>query len=298
MRIFITGATGFVGSALVVELINAGHQVIGMARSEAGAQALAAAGAQVHRGDLGDLESLRQGAALSDGVIHTAFNHDFSKFLASCAADRGIIEALGGALAGSSRPLIVTSAIAVAQTAPGQPAVEGNPAQDSAKFPRAATEEAAAAVAALGVNVSMVRLSQVHDTLKQGLVTELVKLARATGSSAYVGEGGNRWSAAPLGDVARLYRLALEKQQPGAVYHAVAEEGVPLREIAEVVARGLRVPALSIPAEQVAAHFGWLAKFAALDMRASSAQTRERLGWHPTGPGLIADLEQMRYTQA
>lgn len=302
MRVFVTGATGFIGSALVPELIRAGHQVLGLSRSDAGAQSLIAAGAQVHRGDLADLESLRSGAAQSDGVIHCAFNHDFSKFVENCEMDRRAIEALGSVLegstlSGSARPLLVTSGLAL--LAEGRAATEDDnpPAPDPVTYPRA-SEAAAAALAARGVNVSVVRLPQVHDPVKQGLVSHLVRLAREKRLSAFVGDGSNRWAAAHILDVARLYRLALEKQVAGARYHAVAEEGVPLREIAEVIGRGLKVPVVAMSAEQVAPHFGWLAPFAGHDLVASSAQTQKRLGWHPAGPGLIADLEQMSYSEA
>jgi nucleoside-diphosphate-sugar epimerase len=294
MRIFLTGATGFIGSAIVPELINAGHQVLGLTRSEAGAQALIAAGAAVHRGDLEDLESLRSGAAACDGVIHTAFNHDFSKFLENCENDRRAIEAMGSVLVGSDRPLIITSGTGMGNTAPGQPATEDmfNPHHPN---PRRASELAGVSVAEQGVNVSVVRLPQVHDPVKQGLITYAVALAREKGVSAYVGDGLNRWPAVHVLDTARLYRLAVEKQEAGARYHAVAEEGVGVRAIAEVIGRGLKVPAVSLSLDEAAVHFGWLAGFVGLDMPASSAQTRERLGWHPTGPGLIADLEEMRF---
>jgi nucleoside-diphosphate-sugar epimerase len=295
MRIFLTGATGFIGSAIVPELINAGHQVIGLTRSEAGAQSLKAAGAEAHRGDLEDLESLRSGAAKSDGVIHCAFNHDFSKFVENCEMDKRAIEALGDVLVGSDRPLLITSGTGMGNAAPGQAATEDH-FDSNHPNPRKASEVAGAAVAKRGVNVSVVRLPQVHDTVKQGLITYAVQLAREKGVSAYIGEGLNRWPAAHVLDVARLYRLAVEKQAPGARYNAVAEEGVPMRQIAEVVGRGLKVPVVSLSPEEAPAHFGWLAMFAGFDMPASSAQTRQRLGWHPTGPGLIADLEQMRYS--
>ena len=298
MRIFVTGATGFIGSAIVRELIDAGHQVLGLTRSDAGAKSLTAAGAQVHRGNLDDLESLRSGAAAADGAIHTAFNHDFSKYVANCETDRHVIEAIGSVLAGSGRPLIITSGTGMANGVPGQLAVEENVAASSAAVPRAASEEAAASVAARGVNVSVVRLPQVHNRVKQGLVTYAIGLAREKGVSAFAGDGLNRWPAAHVLDTARLYRLALEKQKAGARYHAVAEEGVPLRDIAEVIGRGLKVPVVALSPEEAAAHFGWLGAFVGRDVPASSAQTQERLGWHPTGPGLIADLEQMRYFEA
>ncbi len=297
MNVFVTGATGFIGSAVVRELLTAGHQVLGLARSEAGAKALTAAGAKVHRGDLEDLESLRSGAANSDAVIHLAFNHDFSKFAANCEADRRVIEALGAALAGSDRLLIVTSGTGMGSAGSGQLRTENDPPVSSKVIPRAASEEAAASVAAKGVRVAVVRLPQVHDTVKQGLVTYAIQIAREKGVSAYVGDGRNRWPAAHLLDTAHLYRLALEKTNSSATYHAVAEEGVPARDIAEVIGRGLNVPVVSIASEEAAGHFGWLAHFVAWDIAASSAQTREKLGWNPTGPSLITDLENMRYSQ-
>jgi len=294
MRVFVTGATGFIGSRIVRELIDAGHRVLGLTRSDAGAQSLIAAGAEVHRGSLEDLESLRSGAAQAEAVIHTAFNHDFSKFAANCEDDKRAIEALGDALAGSNRTLIVTSGIGA--LAPGRLATEDIEVTLHPAMPRV-SEQTALAQVARGVNVSVVRLPQVHDTLKQGLVSYTIQLAREKGVSPYIGEGFNRWAAAHVLDVAHLYRLALEKREPGARYHAVAEEGLSMREIAEVIGRGLKVPVVSITPEEASAHFGWLAIFAGLDMPASSAQTREKLGWSPTGPGLITDLENMRYFQ-
>jgi nucleoside-diphosphate-sugar epimerase len=303
MRVFVTGATGFIGSAIVPELIDAGHHVIGLVRSDAGAKSLAAAGAEVYRGDLEDLESLRSGAANSDAVIHTAFNHDFSKYMANCEADARVIEALGDALAGSGRLLIVTSGTGMVTSAPGIPATEHDPPASSKVIPRAASEEAAASVAARGVRVAIVRLPQVHDTVKQGLVTYGIQVAREKGVAAYVGEGLNRWPAAHLRDTARLYRLALEKAEAGATYHvdrfhAVAEEGISARAIAEVIGRGLNVPVVSLRPEEAAGHFGWLGMFVARDLPASSVHTRKKLGWNPTGPGLISDLENMRYVTA
>ena len=294
MRVFVTGATGFIGSAVVKELVNAGHQVLGMARSDAGAKSLTAAGVKVHRGDLEDLESLRSGAAASDGVIHTAFVHDFSNFEANCEIDRRAIEALGSALAGSDRPLIVTSASSI--VAPGRLATEDD--RPTPTMPRL-SEPAADSAAAQGVRASIVRLPQVHDTVKQGLVTYLIALAREKGVSAYVGDGRNRWSAVHRHDAAHLYKLALEKGSAGARYHAVAEEGVPLREIAAAIGRGLNVQVVSKSPEEAAAHFGWLGMFVGLDAPASSALTQQRLGWRPTAqPGLIADLDHMRYSAA
>jgi nucleoside-diphosphate-sugar epimerase len=303
MRVFLTGATGFIGSAIIPELINAGHQVLGLTRSDAGAQSLIAAGAGVHRGSLEDPESLRSGAAQSDGVIHCAFDHtafgasDFSKFTQVCEQDRRAIESLGDALRGSGRPLVVTSGTGMGSVVPGQPATEDHFDLNHPN-PRRLSEVAGTAVLERGVNVSVVRLPQVHDTVKQGLITYAVQVAREKGASAYIGEGLNRWPAAHVLDVARLYRLALEKHEPGSRYNAVAEEGISMREIAEVIGRGLKVPVVSLSPEEAQAHFGWLAMFAGFDMPASSAQTRQRLGWRPTGPGLIADLEQMRWPEA
>lgn len=294
MRVFLTGATGFIGSAVLPELLAAGHQVIGLTRSDAGAQALAAAGAQAHRGSLEDLDSLRDGAAQADGVIHCAFDHDFSNFAANCEKDGRAIQALASALAGSDRPLVITSGIGMGAAVAGRPATEDVFNLDH-PHPRKASEIAGAAASAAGVNVSVVRLPQVHDPVKQGFVTYVAAAAREKGVSAYAGDGLNRWSAAHVLDVARLYRLVLERAQPGARYHAVAEEGVAMREIAQVIGEGLKVPVASLSPDETAAHFGWLAGFAALDMPASSDWTRETLGWTPTGPGLIADLKAMDY---
>ncbi|MBV9442193.1 MAG: SDR family oxidoreductase [Acidobacteriaceae bacterium] len=297
MRVFLTGATGFIGSAIVPELIKAGHQVLGLTRSDAGAQSLIAAGAEAHRGSLEDLDSLRRGAAKSDGVIHCAFDHsafgsDFSRFVEVCEKDRPAIEALGDALTGSDRPLLITSGTGLGNAVPGQPATEDH-FDPNHRHPRKASEIAGASVAEHGVNVSVVRLPQVHDTVKQGLVTQAVRVAREKGASAYVGEGLNRWPAAHVLDVAHLYRLALEKHEAGSRYNAVAEEGVSMREIAQIIGRRLKVPVVSLSQQEAQTHFGWLAMFVDVDMPASSAQTRQRLGWRPTGPGIIADLEQM-----
>jgi nucleoside-diphosphate-sugar epimerase len=294
MRVFLTGATGFIGSAIVPELIKAGHQVLGLTRSDAGAQALVAAGAQAHRGSLEDLDSLRAGAAQADGVIHCAFDHDFTNFAANCEKDARAIEALASALAGTDRPLVITSGIGMGSAAEGQPATEDVFNLDH-PHPRKASEIAGAAASAAGVNVSVVRLPQVHDPVKQGFVTYVVATARQNGVSAYAGDGLNRWPAAHVLDVARLYRLALERGQAGARYHAVAEEGVAMRDIAQVIGEGLKLPVASLSPDEAAAHFGWMAAFAGLDMPASSAWTRETLGWNPTGPGLIADLKAMDY---
>jgi len=302
MRVFLTGATGFIGSAIIPELINAGHQVLGLTRSDAGAQSLVAARAGVHRGSLEDPGSLRSGAAQSDGVIHCAFDHgafgasDFSKFAEVCEQDRRAIEALGDGLKGSDRSLVITSGTGMGSAVPGQPATEDyfDPNHPN---PRRLSEVAGATVLERGVNVSVVRLPQVHNTVKQGLITYMVQVAREKGASAYMGDGLNRWSAAHVLDVARLYRLAIDKREPGSRYNAVAEEGVLMREIAEVIGKGLKTPVVSLSREEAQAHFGWLAMFAGIDMPASSVLTRQRLGWHPTGPGLIADLEQMSWAK-
>lgn len=295
MRVFITGATGFIGSAVVNELIGAGHQVLGLTRSDAGAGSLSAAGAEVHRGDLKDLESLRSGAANSDAVIHLGFNHDFSNFQENCEIDRRAIEALGGALAGSDRSLIVTSGTAITGPTPGRLATEDDPPYTGpGAVPRIASELAAASIAERGVRVSVVRLPQVHDPEKQGLVTYAVALAGEKGVSAFIGEGANRWPAVHRLDAAHLYRLVLEKGTGGTRYHAVAEEGVPFREIAQAIGRRVNVPVASKSAEEAAKHFGWLAAFVNMDVPASSEQTRKLLGWQPKGPGLIADIDARR----
>ena len=295
MRVFLTGATGFIGSRIVRELIGAGHQVLGLARSDAGAKFLVAAGADVHRGDLEDLECLRSGAAASDAVLHVAFRHDWTRFAENCDIDKRAIEAMGSVLQGSSRPFIVTSGVGVAQ---GRAATEDDPPiPPSQTYPRA-SEATAVALLERGVHASVMRLPQVHDTVKQGLITPLVAIARAKGVSAYVGDGQNRWPAVHVVDAARLYRLALEKGAAGARYHAVAEEGVPLKEIATIIGHGLNLPVISISSEQAQEHFGFLGFFAGRDAHVSSAQTRAKLGWNPTGPDLLTDLGNMRYAQA
>ncbi|MDP8984981.1 MAG: SDR family oxidoreductase [Pseudomonadota bacterium] len=294
MRIFVTGATGFIGTELVKELMAAGHRVRGLARSDAGAQQLESAGVEVHRGDLEDLDSLRSGATGMDAVVNLGFNHDFSQFAQSGEAERKAVAALGAVLE-PGKLLVVTSGTGLTRGGPGHVRTERDPPASPAMIPRQ-PEQTAKAAAERGVHVAIVRLPQVHDRRKQGLVTPLLQLAREKGVSAYVGDGANRWAAAPLHDVAHLYRLAVERTRPGVtVYHAVQEEGVALRAIAETLGLGLKVPVVSIPPEKAADHFGRAANFAGLDMPASSEWTRNALGWEPTGPGLIEDLMAMEY---
>ncbi|PYX23710.1 MAG: 3-beta hydroxysteroid dehydrogenase [Acidobacteria bacterium] len=292
MRVFVTGATGFVGTAVVRELIDAGHQVLGLARSDAAAQSLIGAGAAVHRGSLEDLESLRSGAAAADGVIHTAFIHDFSNYGPAAEADRRAIETLGRALAGTDRPLIVTSGTLLAQRQ-GALAIEED--AHNPNFPRK-SEEAALALAARGIRASVLRLPpSVHGNGDHGFVPRLISIAREKGVSAFIGDGLNRWPAVHRLDAAHLYRLALEKGSAAARYHGVADEGVATREIAEVIGRQLNVPVVSKSREEAADHFGWIALFFGIDGPASSALTQERLGWRPVQPGLIADLNAAHY---
>ena len=270
----------------------------GLARSPEKAKALAAAGAEVVMGSLQDLDGVKRAAAGADGVIHLAFNHDFSKFVENCEDDRRVITALGAALEGSNRPLVVTSGTLIVNTVPGKAVTEEDEVASSSMIPRAASEEAAGALVAKGVNVSVMRLPQVHDTARQGLITFAIDMARQKGVSCYVGEGRNRWSAVHISDAARIYRLALQKAERGAKYHAVAEEGVSLRDVAEVLGRRLKLPVKSIGAEEAGAHFGWLAHFIGRDAPASSELTRKRLQWQPRGRGLIADLEELELAAA
>lgn len=297
MRVFLTGATGFIGSRILPELLAAGHRVVGLARSEAGAARLRAAGAQAHLGTLEEPEGLRRGAEGAEGVIHCAFDHDFTDFAGNCAKDARVIAALGEALKGSGRPLLVTSGVGIGHGAPGEPATEDRYDPGYAN-PRVASEIAGQALLDAGVDLRVVRLPQVHDPVKQGLITPLVAVLREKGVAAYVGDGANRWSAAHVADVARLYRLALERGKPGARYHAVDEEGVPVRDIVTALGRGLGLPVRSVSPAEAPDAFGWLAMFAGLDMSASSARTRAELGWRPTGPGLLADLAAMDYGAA
>ena len=301
MRVFVTGATGWIGSAVVPELIGAGHEVVGLARSDASAAALDAAGAQAHRGSLDDLESLSSGAAASDGVIHLAFKHEeaFSGgFAAAAAADRRAIETLGAALDGSDRPLVIASGLA--GLAPGAVATEKDVADpDSPAGHRAVSERKALSLASAGVRSSSVRLSPtVHGDGDYGFVASLVGIARETQVSGYIGDGSNHWAAVHRLDAARLFRLALEDAPAGSVLHGVAEQGVQVRAIAEVIGRELDLPVVSVAPEVADEHFGWLGTFLAFDVLASSALTRELVGWEPTGPGLIDDLEQGHYFRA
>lgn len=296
MRVFVTGASGFIGSAVVRELLGAGHHVLGLARSDESAAAVIAAGAEVHRGDLNDLESLRTGASAAEGVVHTAYNHDFRVSRPEvAAADRRAIEAMAETLAGSGRPLVITSG--TGRRAPGQVATEDvlpDPTTDLTG--RVATELFATTFVERGVRVSVVRFPpSVHGPGDHGFVPRLIDIARSKGVSAYPGDGANRWPAVHRRDAARLFRLAVESAPAGARLHGVGDEGVPVREIAEVIGRHLNVPLASMAGDQATEHFGFLGAFFAADLPASSAITQQMLGWHPVQPGLIADLEDGHY---
>jgi nucleoside-diphosphate-sugar epimerase len=296
MRVFLTGATGFIGSHLVPELINAGHRVVGLCRAPSGADALTRAGAEVLRGDVNDFDRLRAGAETADAIIHAAFNHDFSKLKKNSENDRKVIEILGESLSSSDRPLLITSGTGLVRSKTNGLAAETDPHVTSTEFPRAASEEAADVLIASGLHVMVIRLPQVHDTRKQGRITQHIQLARQHGWVAYVGEGKNRLPAVHVSDAARLYRLALEKGRAGTRYHAVAEEGVALRDIAQVIGAGLKLPVESLTPEQAPAYFGSFANLAMIDLAASSALTREWLNWNPSGPDLLTDLRNMDYS--
>jgi nucleoside-diphosphate-sugar epimerase len=295
MRVFVTGASGFVGSAVVAELLRAGHQVSGLARSSESAVALTAAGATPHLGSLEDLDSLRAGAAAADGVIHCAFIHDFSNFQHSATVDRQAIETLGEALAGSDRPFVITSGTAALP--PGQVSTErdvGDPAGHAG--PRLRNEQKALAFAGRGVRSAAIRLPpSVHGEGDHGFVPALINIARSMGVAGYVGDGSNRWPAVHRLDAARLYQLAVESAPAGSILHGVGDEGIPTRDIAEVIGRHLGLPVVSIAPENAADHFGFLGGFFSLDVPASSALTRELLGWQPTQPGLLEDLDANHY---
>jgi nucleoside-diphosphate-sugar epimerase len=293
MRVFVTGASGFIGSAVVAEMVNAGHDVIGLARSDESASAVQAAGAEPHRGALDDLDSLRSGAAAADGVIHTAYIHDFSRMADAARTDLLAIEALGAELEGSDRPIVITTGTALIK--PGQVATEEDSA-DSDSHPRLRAEDAAKAFAARGVRTSIVRPgASVHGEGDHGFVPVLIDIARDKGVSAYIGDGSNRWPAVHRLDAAHLYRLALQDAPAGAVFHAIADGGIPTREIAEVIGRHLELPVVSIAPQDATDHFGWMGMFFAIDAPASSALTQERLGWRPAHLGLIDDLELGHY---
>lgn len=294
MRVFLTGATGFIGSHIIPVLLERGHQVLGLTRSEAGARQLEAAGAEVHRGDLDQPDTLASGVAVADAVIHCAFDHNFATFFENTRKDERNIAAMGEALEGTQKPILLTSGVGIGTPVNGGPAVEDvlNPRHAN---PRIATELAGAALIARRIDVRTVRLPQVHDATKAGLITPLIVEARRAGAVAYIGEGRTRWSAAHVSDVAKLYVLALERGEPGARYNASTEEGITARAIAEAIGTGTGLPVRSVAADEAEHYFGWMAPFAALDMAAANAWTRERLGWNPSGPDLLTDLAAMDY---
>ena len=293
MRVFITGASGFIGSAITAELSGSGHSVIGLTHSEQGSALLKAAGVEVYRGNINDPQSLRSGIEKSDAIIHCAYMHGFDRIEEASKQEIAAINNLGNFLVGSDRPFLITSVAAMGIAVPGQPAIEEH-FDPNQRNPRYATETTAALVAGKGVKVSIVRLPQVHNTKKFGIISSLIRIARDKGCSAYIDNGTNRWAAAHVLDVAQVYKLVLEKNEPG-TYHAVAEEGIALKQIAETIAKGLNIPTVSLSADEAKSHFGTLAMFAGFDMSASGRQTRERLNWFPKGPGLIEDLEQGKY---
>ena len=295
MRVFLTGATGFIGSHVIPELLSRGHQVLGLTRSEAGARQLEAAGVDVHRGDLEQPETLASGAVAADAVIHCAFDHNFQAFVENTKKDERNIAAMGEALEGTQKPILITSGVGIGTPVNGGPATEDvlNPRHAN---PRIATELAGAALTARRIDVRTIRLPQVHDTTRAGLITPLIAEARRAGAVAYLGEGQTRWSAAHVSDVAKLYVLALEKGAPGARYNASVEEGVTARAIAEAIGKGTGLPVRSVTAEEAERYFGWMAPFAGLDMSASNTWTRARLGWEPTGPDLLTSLAAMDHS--
>jgi nucleoside-diphosphate-sugar epimerase len=289
MRVFVTGASGFVGSAIVKELLQAGHQVLGMVRTDDAASALIKAGVKAHQGNLDDLDSIKKGAAHCDAVIHTAFNHDFSRYKENCENDRKVILALGEALAGSGRPLVVTSGIGLLKY--DRPVTENDTPPSSDVVPRAATDEAANAVAKQGVNTYIVRLpATVHGPGDHGFIPIVIGMAKEKGQSVYIGEGQNRWPAVHRLDAAVLYRLIIVKQPEQKVFHAVAEEGISFKQIATAIGQGLQIPTVSKEGQDAAAHFNWFTHFAGINCAASSEQSRKTLGWEPSQPGLFDDL--------
>ncbi|GHO49343.1 SDR family oxidoreductase [Ktedonospora formicarum] len=298
MRVFVTGATGFIGSALVQELIEAGHQVLGLARSDAAVEKLFAAGAEVQHGSLDDLDSLRSGAAASDGVIHLAFIHDFSNYQHAAQTDLRAVETIGAVLEGSGKPFVITSGTLMLTffLSLGRFGTEEDVADAGVVAPRVVSENAAIALAKRGVRSSVVRLSpSVHGEGDKGFVSTLINVARTKGASGYIGDGSNRWPAVHRLDAARLFRLALEKAPAGSVLHGVADESVPFRSIAEIIGQHLNLPVVSIAPEEANEHFGWLGNAALADNPTLSTLTRERLGWRPAQPGLLTDLDQGHY---
>jgi nucleoside-diphosphate-sugar epimerase len=292
MRVFLTGATGFIGSHIIPELLEQGHRVLGLARSDEGARQLEAAGVHVHRGDLEQPETLASGVAAADAVIHCAFDHNFATFFENTKKDERNIAAMGDALEGTQKPILITSGVGIGTPLNGGPATEDvlNPRHAN---PRIVTELAGAALIARRIDVRTIRLPQVHDTTRAGLITPLIAEARRAGAVAYVGEGQTRWSAAHVSDVAKLYALALDRGEPGARYNASVEEGVTSRAIAEAIGHGTGLPVRSVAADEIERYFGWMAPFAGLDMAASNTWTRARLGWNPKGPDLLTDLAAM-----